>query len=53
MSLPVTHSVVERGMKIGRTDEYMTREVCTVVRANHALIDGLVPVHSVCHYLSN
>ena len=52
-SIPVTHSVVERSMKICRTDENMAGKGGAIVWTDHALIYRLVPVHSVCHYLSN
>ncbi len=38
-------------MKVGSADENVTGESGAVVRSDHALINGLVPVHSVCHFV--
>ena len=50
-TLPVTHSVVNACVEISSSLENVAGEDCTVVWANHALIQSLVSVHSVCHYL--
>jgi len=49
--LPVTHSIVEGCVEVSCADEHMTRECGAVVGTDHALVDGLVPVHSVCHFV--
>jgi hypothetical protein len=48
--LPIANSVIDRGMEVCSSLEDMTREGGAVVRANHSLIGGLVPVDSVCHF---
>ena len=49
--LPIAHPIIGGSVEVGGTDEHMTRECGPVVGSDHALIYGLVPVHSVCHFV--
>jgi hypothetical protein len=49
--LPVADSVVEVGMEVSSSDKDVSGEMGANIWSDHPLIDSLIPIDSVCHFV--